>query len=95
MSSPNLAPIAEYILHHHERWDGNGYPQKLRGTDVPLLSRILSVVDSYDAMTEDRIYRKAMTHDAAIEEIQKCAGTQFDPQIAKIFMQMFEKGNAM
>lgn len=87
MSSPNLAPIALYILHHHERWDGGGYPQNLQGTEIPLLSRILSVVDSYDAMTEDRIYRKAMTAEAAVEEIKNCAGTQFDPRIARMFVE--------
>ena len=87
MSSPNLAPIALYILHHHERWDGVGYPQNLKGTDIPLLSRILAVVDSYDAMTEDRVYQKAKTPEAAAEEIIKCAGTQFDPEIARIFVE--------
>ena len=87
MSSPNLAPIALYILHHHERWDGVGYPQNLKGTDIPLLSRILAVVDSYDAMTEERVYQKAKTPEAAAEEIRKCAGTQFDPEIARIFVE--------
>lgn len=87
MSSPNLAPIASYILYHHERWDGYGYPQNLKGTDIPLISRIISVVDAYDAMTEDRVYQKAKTHEEAIEEIRKCAGSQFDPHIAKIFIE--------
>ncbi|MHC1786941.1 MAG: PAS domain S-box protein [Christensenellales bacterium] len=86
MSSPTLAPIALYILHHHERWDGLGYPQSLKGTDIPLLSRILAVVDSYDAMTEDRVYKKAMPPEAAIQEIRRCAGTQFDPEVARVFM---------
>lgn len=88
MSSSNLAPIANYILCHHERWDGNGYPRNIKGTDIPLISRIISVVDAYDAMTEDRVYRKAMTHEKATAEIDKCAGTQFDPQIAKIFIEV-------
>jgi diguanylate cyclase (GGDEF)-like protein len=87
MSSPNLAPIALYILHHHERWDGGGYPQSLKGTAIPLLSRILAVVDSYDAMTEDRVYQKAKTPEAAAAEIRKCAGTQFDPEIARLFLE--------
>ncbi len=86
-SSPELSPIAEFILCHHERWDGKGYPQKLAGQDIPLLSRILAVVDSFDAMTENRPYRKAMTPDDAFAEIRRCAGTQFDPSIAQIFMQ--------
>lgn len=87
MSSPNLAPIAEYILCHHERWDGSGYPRGLKGKNIPLISRIISIADSFDAMTEDRIYRKAMSKDEAIEEIRKCSGTQFDPDIAQIFIE--------
>ena len=85
-SSPELRHISEYILSHHERWDGLGYPHGLAGEDIPLLSRILSVVDAYDAMTEDRSYRSAMTSDDAIDEIRKNAGTQFDPQIAAAFI---------
>lgn len=85
-ASPELQHISEYILSHHERWDGKGYPQGLSGKNIPLLSRILAIVDSYDAMTQDRVYRKAMTRDAAIEEIMKNAGTQFDPEIARIFI---------
>jgi len=85
ISSPDLIPIAESILCHHERWDGKGYPQKLSGTNIPLLSRILTVVDAYDAMTQDRVYRKAMSHEEAMEEILKNSGTQFDPQIVQVF----------
>ena len=88
MSSPELVLIAEYILSHHERWDGKGYPQSIAGTDIPLLSRILAIADAYDAMTQDRPYRKAMTEEAAIAEIIKNAGTQFDPIIAKVFLEM-------
>ena len=88
LSTSNLAPIAEYILCHHERWDGKGYPQKLAGTAIPLLSRIITVVDSYDAMTQDRVYRKAMSHEEAMAEIQLNSGTQFDPQIAGVFHAM-------
>lgn len=87
MSSPGLQSIANYILTHHERWDGKGYPQGLKGEEIPLPSRILAVVDAYDAMTEDRVYRKAMSHDQALREIKKCAGTQFDPHIVNIFVQ--------
>jgi diguanylate cyclase len=85
MSTSSLAPIAYYILCHHERWDGSGYPQKLVGYEIPLLSRILSIVDAYDAMTQDRVYQKAITHEDALAEIRKNAGTQFDPQLAQIF----------
>ena len=85
-ASPELKHISEYILSHHERWDGKGYPQGLSGTNIPLLSRIIAIVDSFDAMTQDRVYRKAMTKNAAAQEIIKNAGTQFDPEIAKIFV---------
>jgi len=88
MSSSELEKIAEYILTHHERWDGKGYPSGLKGEEIPLLSRILAVADAYDAMTEDRVYRKAMSHYDAIDEIKRNAGTQFDPYIAKLFLEM-------
>lgn len=86
MASPELVPIAEYILYHHERWDGRGYPSGLEKEDIPLPSRILAVVDAYDAMTQDRVYRKAMTKEQAVEELRKNAGTQFDPAIIEIFI---------
>ena len=84
--SPELKTVSDYILCHHERWDGNGYPQGLSRENIPLLSRIIAVVDSYDAMTQDRVYRKAMTKDEAIAEIRKNAGTQFDPDISLVFI---------
>ncbi|MDD3169566.1 MAG: diguanylate cyclase [Eubacteriales bacterium] len=86
MSSPDLVPIADYILSLHEHWDGGGYPQGLKGEEIPLISRIVSVVDSYDAMTEDRAYRKAMSGTEAASEIKRNAGTQFDPEIAAHFL---------
>jgi HD-GYP domain-containing protein (c-di-GMP phosphodiesterase class II) len=88
MSSPELMSIAKYILTHHERFDGMGYPQGLIGENIPLLSRIVAVVDAYDAMTEDRPYRKGMSKEAAMSEIIKNSGTQFDPVIAKIFIEI-------
>ena len=88
---PELRQISEYILCHHERWDGHGYPQSISGEEIPLLSRILSLVDSYDAMTQDRAYRKALPKAAAIAEIAKNAGTQFDPEIAKVFIEIVSK----
>jgi HD-GYP domain-containing protein (c-di-GMP phosphodiesterase class II) len=84
-SASELESIAEYILTHHERRDGKGYPQGLLGDEIPILSRIVAVADSYDAMTNDRVYRQAMSVEAAIEEIKNNSGTQFDPQIVAIF----------
>ena len=82
-----LIPIAEFILSHHERWDGKGYPQGLIGEDIPLLSRIVAVVDAFDAMTNDRAYRLAMTKEEAIDEIRRGAGTQFDPEVSRVFVE--------
>jgi HD-GYP domain-containing protein (c-di-GMP phosphodiesterase class II) len=86
-ATPELLTIADYILSHHERWDGKGYPQGLEGEAIPLHSRILAVVDAFDAMTENRPYRSAISKEAAIEEIKNCAGTQFDPLIAELFIE--------
>ena len=83
----DLAPISEYILTHHERWDGKGYPRGLRGDEIPILARILAVADAYDAMTNERVYRKAMSSEAAASEILRGAGSQFDPRIARLFVE--------
>lgn len=88
LASPELIPIASSILSHHERWNGSGYPHGLIGGDIPLLARILSVADAYDAMTNDRVYRKAKTHSEALKEIKDCSGTQFDPEIADLFIRI-------
>lgn len=85
-STIEFQQISEYILTHHEKWDGSGYPRQMKGEDIPLLSRIISVVDAYDAMVNDRPYRKALTQEAAIEELQNNAGTQFDPKIVDVFI---------
>lgn len=85
-STSELGHIAEYILCHHEHWDGSGYPLGLSGTDIPLISRIITVVDAYDAMTHDRAYRKALPMDTAKKEILQHAGSQFDPDIANLFV---------
>lgn len=91
MASPELMSIAYLIMTHHERWDGKGYPQGLEGESIPLLSRVIAVADSYDAMTQDRPYRKAMSKQAAIEEIKLNSGTQFDPYLAAIFINLIEE----
>ncbi|GEM_PF-1247152 len=91
MSSPDFASIADLILTHHERWDGTGYPNHLSGENIPILARILAVADAYDAMTEDRVYRKALSAKAAMDEIRKNAGTQFDPRIAQVFLEIVEQ----
>jgi len=88
MASQELVPIAGYILSHHEHWDGSGYPQGMKGREIPLLARILAIVDAYDAMTQNRPYRKAMTREAAIAEIKKHAGSQFDPELVKVFLEI-------
>ncbi len=83
---PDLYHIAEIILYHHERWDGQGYPRGLKQNEIPLLSRIITVVDSFDAMTSDRPYHKALSIDQAIIEMKDNAGTQFDPHLVDIFI---------
>ncbi len=81
---PELRKIAEYILCHHERWDGTGYPQGLKAEKIPLLARILAIVDAYDAMTQDRPYRRAMSEQDAIDELRHHAGSQFDPALVEV-----------
>ena len=76
------------ILHHHERFDGSGYPGGLRGSSIPLGSRIVTVADTYDAITSSRAYRSARGVDAAVEELERCRGTQFDPDIVDVFAGM-------
>jgi len=81
----DMAEIAEYVLAHHERWDGGGYPRGLAGEAIPLQARIIAIADAYDAMTSDRTYRRAMTREAALREIVSCGGTQFDPRLTEVF----------
>ena len=87
-ASLDLEPIADWILKHQEHWDGKGYPLGLSGEQIPLQCRILAIVDAFDAMTTDRPYRKAMSREAAIAEIKRCAGTQFDPNLAALFIEV-------
>ncbi len=87
-----LQKILPGMRHHHERYDGRGYPDGLQGKEIPLFGRIIAVADTYDAMTSDRSYRKGLSADIALEEIQTCAGTQFDPMVVEAFFQMVTKG---
>jgi len=80
-----LAPVSPIIRAHHEKFDGTGYPYGLEGTDIPLGSRILSVVDAYVAIRDERVYSEAHTHEEAIAELRRASGTQFDPVIVDVF----------
>ena len=82
-----FSELAQFILEHHERWDGKGYPKGLKSEDVSIEGRIIAIADSYDAMTSYRTYRKALSEEEAVAEIKRCAGTQFDPDLAKIFVE--------
>jgi len=80
-----VEPVARWVLHHHERWDGAGYPSGLSGDSIPLGARIIFVVDAFDAMTSDRVYRRATTYERALAELRRCAGSQFDPDVVEAF----------
>jgi putative nucleotidyltransferase with HDIG domain len=85
-----LGPVIPGVHLHHERWDGRGYPLGLAGKDIPLIARIISVADTYDAMTSDRAYRRALPHEVTVSEIERCSGTQFDPDVAGTFTERIE-----
>jgi diguanylate cyclase (GGDEF)-like protein len=88
ITSPDLSQIADLILKHHEKWDGTGYPLGVKGEEIPIECRILAIVDAYDAMTNDRPYSKARDEEEALNEISMCSGTQFDPYLTKIFLEI-------
>jgi diguanylate cyclase (GGDEF)-like protein/putative nucleotidyltransferase with HDIG domain len=86
LESLGIEPVATWVLHHHERWDGDGYPHQLGAEEIPLGSRILLVADAYDAMTSDRVYRGRISHEQAVAELERCAGAQFDPKVVALFV---------
>lgn len=90
-SSSDLQHISELILHHHEKWDGTGYPKGLKGEEIPIECRILAIVDAFDAMTNVRPYRDALTEEEALNEIRRCSGTQFDPDLVDKFIKILGK----
>jgi len=90
-TSHGMRHLAPFIRHHHERWDGRGYPNGLRGEEIPLEARILNVCDSVEAMASDRPYHKALSTEDIVKEVVHCAGTQFDPLVAKAFIRIAEK----
>nr|HMR09534.1 HD domain-containing phosphohydrolase [Polyangiaceae bacterium] len=85
-----LEPVIPGVYLHHERWDGRGYPVGLKGNDIPIVARIISVADTYDAMTSDRAYRRALPHEVTMNEITRCAGSQFDPDLAGSFVERID-----
>jgi putative nucleotidyltransferase with HDIG domain len=88
-----LRPAVAAVLYHHERWDGAGYPMGLEGDAIPPEARVLAVVDAFDAMTTDRSYRRAMDHRLAIVELERCSGSQFDPEIVAVFVRAWREGS--
>jgi HD-GYP domain-containing protein (c-di-GMP phosphodiesterase class II) len=89
LSSTNeFSELARFVLNHHEKWDGSGYPNGLKGDAIPLEARIICVADSYDAMTSDRSYRKGLSKEEAILELKRCSGTQFDAEIVNVFVNL-------
>jgi diguanylate cyclase (GGDEF)-like protein len=90
-SSPQLAHIADFVLTHHEWFDGSGYPQGIKGKNIPIESRILAIIDAYDVMIHEQPYKEALDRSEAVEELKKSAGTQFDPTLVEKFIEVLEK----
>jgi HD-GYP domain-containing protein (c-di-GMP phosphodiesterase class II) len=91
----SVAPALPYVLFHHERWDGAGYPTRRAGLEIPVEGRLLAVVDAFDAMTSSRPYRHAVDFEGAAAEVRRCSGTQFDPAIAEAFGDAYAAGEIM
>jgi diguanylate cyclase (GGDEF)-like protein len=87
---PELSSIAELILCHHERWDGNGYPRQLKGKEIPVLARMISILDTFDVITNDRPYKEKQSAEWALEELKRCAGSQFDPNLVNVFEHVYD-----
>jgi HD-GYP domain-containing protein (c-di-GMP phosphodiesterase class II) len=88
---PNLADVRAAVLHHHERFDGSGYVHGLKGEEIPVLGRLMAVVDAYSAMVLDRPYRKARSLEEGLAELRRCSGTQFDPEMVEAFLAAMER----
>mgnify|MGYP000976760935 CR=1 FL=1 len=91
---PSLDQVAKNAKHHHERFDGRGYPAGMKGEEIPLFSRIILIVDTFDAMTSSRPYRKGLSYDIAFAELKEFSGTQFDPQLVEHFISAMKKEKA-
>ena len=92
---PSLTPALPYVLFHHERWDGDGYPTRRAGPAIPLEGRVLAVADAFDAMTSLRPYRRSLSAGEAATEIASCAGTQFDPEVVDAFLEALDAGEIL
>jgi HD-GYP domain-containing protein (c-di-GMP phosphodiesterase class II) len=88
--APELTDVVPLVLHHQERWDGNGYPQRLRGDQIPLGARIIAAADAYHAIRSDRPYRSGRTHREATHELRRCSGGQFDPHVVDVLLHILE-----
>jgi HD-GYP domain-containing protein (c-di-GMP phosphodiesterase class II) len=87
-ATEEFSHISEEVLSHHEKWDGSGYPRGLKEEEIPLLARIIAIVDAYDVMTTKQVYKKAVSKEEALKEIKKHAGTQFDPELVELFVEL-------
>lgn len=90
----SLVDVFPYVLFHHERWDGDGYPTRRTGEDIPVEGRLLAIADAFDAMLSTRPYRKPLAHAEAVDEIRRCSGTQFDPTLVEAFLDVVESSES-